>query len=138
MSNAQLDYTALWTAGAVLSALLFLSMISYLTERFVISSPPYQGAVSDHFDGKKFFTPGVAFDDLPPIDVVLVSHNHYDHCDCAHDAQSESNVTPFLFFVFNFYYATNCSYYGGRLWRALLASFASHEAKTTFESYFAG
>lgn len=27
--------------------------------------------------------PGVAFDDLPPLDAILVSHNHYDHMDAA-------------------------------------------------------
>lgn len=30
---------------------------------------------------KRVARPGVAFDDLPPIDAVLVTHNHYDHMD---------------------------------------------------------
>jgi L-ascorbate metabolism protein UlaG (beta-lactamase superfamily) len=32
---------------------------------------------------KRVTKPGVAFDQLPKIDVVLVSHNHYDHMDLA-------------------------------------------------------
>lgn len=30
---------------------------------------------------KRVTAPGVAFDDLPPIDLIVVSHNHYDHMD---------------------------------------------------------
>lgn len=33
------------------------------------------------FGPKRVTQPGIAFDDLPKIDIVLVSHNHYDHMD---------------------------------------------------------
>lgn len=35
------------------------------------------------FGPRRVATPGVRFEDLPKIDLILVSHNHYDHLDLA-------------------------------------------------------
>jgi L-ascorbate metabolism protein UlaG (beta-lactamase superfamily) len=40
--------------------------------------------------------PGIAFDDLPPIDAVLVTHNHYDHMDAPTLAQLQRTHDPLL------------------------------------------
>jgi L-ascorbate metabolism protein UlaG (beta-lactamase superfamily) len=32
---------------------------------------------------KRHHAPGIRFEDLPPIDAVILSHNHYDHMDAA-------------------------------------------------------
>ena len=40
--------------------------------------------------------PGIAFDDLPPIDLVLVSHNHYDHLDTATLARLKAAHDPLV------------------------------------------
>jgi L-ascorbate metabolism protein UlaG (beta-lactamase superfamily) len=45
---------------------------------------------------KRMVAPGIAFDDLPTIDVVLVTHNHYDHLDVATLARLVSRDNPLI------------------------------------------
>ena len=40
--------------------------------------------------------PGIAFDDLPPIDAVLITHNHYDHLDVETVARLQARDAPRL------------------------------------------
>ncbi|MGE3611691.1 MAG: MBL fold metallo-hydrolase [Bacteriovoracaceae bacterium] len=42
--------------------------------------------------------PGIQFEELPPIDVVLISHNHYDHLDLESLRQLDAKFHP-LFLV---------------------------------------
>jgi L-ascorbate metabolism protein UlaG (beta-lactamase superfamily) len=45
---------------------------------------------------KRVRAPGIALVDLPPIDVVLVSHNHYDHLDTATLIQLVTLYNPLI------------------------------------------
>ncbi len=58
----------------------FLLQLPGLT---ILTDPVYSERVSPfRFMGpKRIRVPGITLDDLPPIDVIIVSHNHYDHMD---------------------------------------------------------
>jgi L-ascorbate metabolism protein UlaG (beta-lactamase superfamily) len=68
--------------------LSYIGHASFLLQCFglnILLDPVWSDRASPfQFAGpKRLLPPGVAFDDLPPIDAVLVSHNHYDHMDIA-------------------------------------------------------
>jgi len=49
-----------------------------------ILTDPFMTERASPFDSlgpKRFVAPGIALADLPPIDIIVVSHNHYDHLD---------------------------------------------------------
>jgi L-ascorbate metabolism protein UlaG (beta-lactamase superfamily) len=67
-------------------ALTFINHITFLAQfrgLNVLTDPVYSERVSPfrRFGPKRVRAPGLAFEALPPIDLVLVSHNHYDHLD---------------------------------------------------------
>ncbi|MGH7322803.1 MAG: MBL fold metallo-hydrolase [Candidatus Rokuibacteriota bacterium] len=68
--------TVTWIGHSTL--LVQLDGVSFLTD-------PHWGDRSGPFGGlvgvRRHTPPGIAFEDLPPIDFVLISHDHYDHLD---------------------------------------------------------
>jgi len=50
----------------------------------ILTDPVYADRAGPFgFGPRRVAAPGISFDDLPPIDLVVVSHNHYDHMDVA-------------------------------------------------------
>jgi L-ascorbate metabolism protein UlaG (beta-lactamase superfamily) len=43
---------------------------------------------------RRYQPPGIPFQDLPPIDVILISHNHYDHMDLPTLRRLATSGTP--------------------------------------------
>ncbi|BCA61000.1 Beta-lactamase superfamily domain [Sphingomonas sp. HMP9] len=61
------------------------SLLIQVAGRNILTDPVWSERASPvAFAGpRRVAAPGIAFDDLPPIDVVLISHCHYDHFDVA-------------------------------------------------------
>ena len=61
------------------------SLLVQIGGRNVLMDPVWSERVSPvPFIGpRRWMPPGVPFTSLPPIDIVLLSHNHYDHLDTA-------------------------------------------------------
>ncbi len=69
------DHSISWLGQATL--LLTLDGKNILTDPYLTeyASPSTRGGP------RRFVPPGISINNLPPIDIVLVSHNHYDHLD---------------------------------------------------------
>jgi L-ascorbate metabolism protein UlaG (beta-lactamase superfamily) len=68
--------TVTWVGHSTL--LVQLDGVNFLTD-------PHWGDRTGPFGGRvgvgRYTPPGIALEDLPPIDFVLISHDHYDHLD---------------------------------------------------------
>lgn len=84
VNRAQPALPASLGAGQV--ALTFINHITFLIQFCglnVLTDPVYSERASPfrRIGPRRVRDPGLAFEDLPPIHVVLVTHNHYDHLD---------------------------------------------------------
>jgi L-ascorbate metabolism protein UlaG (beta-lactamase superfamily) len=69
-------------------AVTFVNHVTFLIQTggiAILTDPVWSERASPfrRIGPKRVRKPGVALEDLPPIDVVLLSHNHYDHLDLA-------------------------------------------------------
>ena len=74
---------ALNGAGATCTFVGHATFLIQTAAGTILTDPVYSSRVGPFnlLGPRRVRPPAVRFDDLPPIDVVLVSHNHYDHCD---------------------------------------------------------
>jgi L-ascorbate metabolism protein UlaG (beta-lactamase superfamily) len=80
-------------------ALTFINHVTFLIQfpgLNVLTDPVYSERESPfrHMGPRRVRDPGLDFSDLPPIHIVLVSHNHYDHLDIATLLRLEAGHAP--------------------------------------------
>jgi L-ascorbate metabolism protein UlaG (beta-lactamase superfamily) len=71
-------------ANAVLTFIGHATFLIQTAAGNILTDPMYSQRAGPILVGpRRVRQPAVRFDDLPPISIVLLSHNHYDHCDLA-------------------------------------------------------
>lgn len=70
-------------AGALVTVIGHATLLIQLDGLNLLTDPVWsaRASPSQRVGPKRVTAPGIAFDRLPPIDAVLLSHNHYDHLD---------------------------------------------------------
>lgn len=73
------------------------SLLIEIDGRCILTDPVWSERVSfTRFMGpKRFFAPPIPLDELPPLDAVIVSHDHYDHLDKNTIKFFAGTTTPF-------------------------------------------
>ena len=70
-------------AGAVITFIGHATFLIQTSAGNILTDPMYSERAGPFrlLGPRRVRQPAVRFDDLPPISTVLLSHNHYDHCD---------------------------------------------------------
>ncbi|MEH6490567.1 MBL fold metallo-hydrolase [Halopseudomonas sp.] len=74
------------------------SLVFKLNGEFWLTDPVFSERASpvQWFGPKRFHAPPISIDELPPIKVVVLSHNHYDHLDHAAICRLQHKVERFI------------------------------------------
>jgi N-acyl-phosphatidylethanolamine-hydrolysing phospholipase D len=85
--------TVTWIGHATL--LMQMEHVTFLTDPIWSNRPSPVPVVGPG----RFVAPGISIEDLPPIDFVLISHNHYDHLDLPTLSALAKRSADTIFFV---------------------------------------
>ena len=82
-STQQFKPEQLRSKNPIITIINHASVLVQMNDLNILLDPHYSERCSPvSFAGpKRVVDPGIKFDDLPKIDIVLISHNHYDHLD---------------------------------------------------------
>ncbi len=85
--------------GGILTWVGHATFLLQIGGKNILTDPVWSDRVGPaSFLGPKRYTPpGIPWEKLPPIDVVVISHNHYDHMDRATIERLEKDFSPAFF-----------------------------------------